>query len=115
MNMSEEKISDVLVLKLEGELMGGDDAQPFQERIYEAIRSGDVQFVVDLQDVKWMNSSGLGILMAGLTTLRGSEGDLRLANVPERVQRPIEITKLDQVLKMYPSVDAAVQSFEQED
>lgn len=115
MNMSEEKISDVLVLKLEGELMGGDEAQPFQERIYEAIRKGDVQVVVDLQDVKWMNSSGLGVLMAGLTTLRGSEGDLRLANVPERVQRPIEITKLDQVLQMYASVEAAMQSFGQED
>ena len=57
-----------------------------------------------MADVKWMNSSGLGSLMAGLTTLRGSGGDLKLAHVPDRVRRPIEITKLDQVIKIYEGV-----------
>ena len=111
MNMTEEKKQDVLILHLEGELMGGEDSKSFQERIYEAIREEMPQVVVDMQNVKWMNSSGLGILMAGLTTLRGSGGDLRLARVPERVRRPIEITKVDQVLQMFPSVEAAVNSF----
>ncbi|HDQ45558.1 MAG TPA: anti-sigma factor antagonist [bacterium] len=114
MNMSEEKKQDVLILSLGGELMGGDDARPFQERIYEAIREGNVQLVVDMQDVKWMNSSGLGILMAGLTTLRGSGGDLRLSRVPDRVRRPIEITKLDQVLRLFTSVEDALMSYEGE-
>jgi anti-sigma B factor antagonist len=111
MEMKEEKQGDVLVVRLNGELMGGEDTLAFQKRVYQTIQDECVYVVVDMTDVKWMNSAGLGILMACLTTLRGSEGDLRLANVPERVRRPLEITKLDSVIRIFNGVDKAVQSF----
>ena len=111
MEMKEHKKGDVLIVDLIGELMGGDEAKPFQDRIYEAIRQGEVKLVVNLEAIKWMNSSGLGLLMAGLTTLRSSDGDLKLANVSDRVRRPIEVTKLDSVLIMFNSLDEAVQSY----
>ena len=111
MNLEEKRQGDVLVLALSGELMGGDESKDFQDKIYNCIKEQDVQLVVDMKDVKWMNSSGLGILMAGLTTLRSSDGDLRLANVSDRVQRPIEVTKLDQVLKIFTTVEEAVNSY----
>jgi anti-sigma B factor antagonist len=112
MKINEEKKGKVLILKLDGELMGGDDSKPFQERIYKSIREGVTHVVVDMARVQWMNSSGLGVLMAALTTLRSSEGDLKLSNVPDRVKRPIQITKLDQVLQMFDSQEAAEKSFE---
>jgi anti-sigma B factor antagonist len=68
--------------------------------------------VLDMEFIKWMNSAGLGKIMAGLTTLRGSGGELKLANLSERVRRPIEITKLDHVIQMYETVEAAIASFE---
>jgi anti-sigma B factor antagonist len=112
MKIQEEIKGKVLVLKLDGELMGGDELKPFQERIYKSIREGMTRVIVDMAQVKWMNSSGLGVLMAALTSLRSSEGDLKLANVPDRVKRPIQITKLDQVLQMFDSQEAAEKSFE---
>lgn len=111
MEIKEEKRGEVVILIFEGELMGGEEAKTFQERVYKAIQEGTISFVVDMGGVKWMNSSGLGMLMAGLTTLRSSGGDLKLANVSDRVRRPIEVTKLDTVLRMYGSVDEAVESF----
>jgi len=111
MNLDEKKQGDILILSLSGELMGGDESKDFQDKIYKSIKEQDVQLVVDMKDVKWMNSSGLGILMAGLTTLRSSDGDLRLANVSDRVRRPIEVTKLDQVLKIFDTVEDAVNSY----
>jgi anti-sigma B factor antagonist len=111
MEMKEEKQGDVLIVHLNGELMGGEDTLAFQERVYQAIREVCVNVVVDMAEVKWMNSAGLGILMACLTTLRGSEGDLRLANVPERVKRPLEITKLDGIIRTFRSIEDAVKSF----
>jgi anti-sigma B factor antagonist len=114
MNMTENLQEDVLVLKLAGELMGGDEAKPFHDRIYQAIRDGETRVVVEMSGVKWMNSSGLGTLMAGLTTLRSSDGDLKLACLSERVRRPIEITKLNQVLQIYDTVNDAISSFEEE-
>lgn len=114
MKMTETVLDDVLVLKLNGELMGGDETKMFQDRIYDAIRETKTQVVVDMSGVKWMNSSGLGTLMAGLTTLRSSDGDLKLASLSDRVKRPIEITKLDQVLQIYDNIDSAVKSFNEE-
>ena len=111
MDMEEKRQGDVLILTLSGELMGGDESKDFQDKIYHCIKEQDVQVVVDMIDVKWMNSSGLGIIMAGLTTLRSSDGDLRLANVSDRVLRPIEVTKLDQVLRIFNSVEEAVNSY----
>ena len=111
MKMKEEKQGDVLIVHLNGELMGGEDTLAFQERIYQTIREGSVNVVVDMAEVKWMNSAGLGILMACLTTLRGSEGDLRLANVPDRVQRPLEITKLDGIIRTFGSMEEAMKSY----
>ena len=79
--------------------------------VFKLIQDGAVDVVVDMSGVNWMNSSGLGMLMAGMTTLRGSGGDLRLAGVSDRVRRPIEVTKLDRVLKIFGSVEEAVNSF----
>ncbi len=111
MKIKEEKRGDVLVLFFSGELMGGEETKAFQERIYQAIQQGMVSIAIDMKDVKWMNSSGLGMLMAGLTTLRGSGGDLKLANASERVRRPIEIAKLNKILQIFGSVNEAVESF----
>jgi anti-sigma B factor antagonist len=111
MKMKEKKTDSVLILSLEGEIMGGEETKPLQDRIYAAIREGSPYVVLDMKQVGWINSSGLGALMACLTTLRGSGGDLRLVNVSDRVRRPIEITRLDKVLLMFASVDEAVADF----
>lgn len=111
MEMKEEKRGGVLILILVGELMGGEGSQVVQDRIYKTIEEEILSVVLDMGGIKWMNSAGLGIIMASITTLRGSGGDLKLANVNERVLRPIEITKLDRVIEMFESVDEAVDSF----
>ena len=111
MEMKEAMRDGVLVITLEGEVMGGEEGKGFQDQIHRAMREETTRVVVDMTGVRWMNSSGLGMLMAGLTTLRGSGGDLKLAAVPDRVRRPIEITRLDRVIQMFASVDEAVASF----
>lgn len=111
MEMKEEMKGEVLNIALDGELMGGEESKRLQDRITKAIQDETISIVVDMTGVKWMNSSGLGMLMASLTTLRGAGGDMRLACLSDRVRRPIEVAKLDSVIKMYDSVDEAVESF----
>ena len=111
MKMQEQKTDSILILSLEGEIMGGKESKVLQDRIYEAIREGSPFVIMDMGKVSWINSAGLGSLMACLTTLRGSGGDLRLAQVPDRVRRPIEITRLDKVLLMFESSDEARKNF----
>ena len=104
MEMKEEIRGEVLIIALEGELMGGEESRRFQDRITRAIQEETISVVVNMADIKWINSSGLGIM-------RGSGGDLKLANVSERVRRPIEVTKLDTVIRMFESIDEAVESY----
>lgn len=112
MECNTKQIDDVLVIEIEGEIMGGTDAEHFRGIIYEAIEQDTVFIVADLAKAKWMNSSGLGMLISGLTTLRSSGGDLRLANLSEKVRRPLEITKLESVFLIYNSVEDAVTSYQ---
>ncbi len=111
MKMKEKMSDGVVVLELSGKIMGGPDAALLNDKLHELIEAGKTKIVADLQKVDWMNSSGLGILIGGLTTMRNNGGDLKLANVTERIQSLLMITKLLTVFETFDSVDKAVQSF----
>jgi len=104
----------VLVIELEGELMGGLEAIEFRAIIDEALSAETNQVVVDMMKVKWMNSSGQGMLVGAVAKLRSSGGDLKLANLSERVRRPLQFTRLDSVFEQFDSVDEAVKTFVQD-
>ena len=107
-----EKIKDgVAILTLKGKLMGGPDTTVLHDRVHSLIAKGINQAVVDMAKVEWINSSGLGILMASLTTLRNAGGDLKLASVTKKIESLLLITKLITVFETYNSVDRAVASF----
>ena len=104
--------SGVLVFSFKGDLMGGPEAELFHKKIEAVIEKEQVQTVADLSQVHWMNSSGLGMLIRGMISLRSSGGDLRLANVSDRLRRPIEIARLDTVFQQYNSVADAIKSYQ---
>lgn len=111
MKMNEKVSNDVVILELSGKIMGGPDATLLNDKLYELIEAGKTKVVADLENVNWMNSSGLGILISGLTTMRNHGGDLKLANVTDRIQSLLMITKLLTVFETFDSVNKAVASF----
>lgn len=111
MKLTDRLQGDVVVLEPKGKIMGGPDASLLQDKLYECIEKKQIKVVVDLAGVEWMNSTGLGILISGYTTLRNSNGELKLANVTDKIQSLLTITKLVKVFDAHDSVDAAVQSF----
>jgi len=111
MGIVEKQVGQVLILALEGELMGGPETEHFRELIDAAIQNEKNKIIIDMRKVSWMNSSGLGMLMSALTSLRSSGGDLKLANVSASVHRPIEITRLDSVFEEFDSIEEAMSTF----
>ena len=109
MNIIEK--GDVVVIELKGKIMGGPDATILNDKLHEFIESKKNKVVVDLSKVNWMNSSGLGILIGGLTTLRNDNGDLKLTGITERIENLLMITKLITVFETFESVEDAVKSF----
>lgn len=112
MKIKQRMIGDVAVLGLSGKLLGGPpDSQEIKDVIYKLIEQGITKVVVDLADVKRMNSSGLGILISALTSLRNRKGDLKLAAVNELMEGILVMTKLNTIFEIYKTAEGAAQSF----
>ncbi|MEX0748037.1 MAG: STAS domain-containing protein [Rhodothermales bacterium] len=103
---------NAVVLTLKGNVMGGPDGAKLHDQLQELKDAGKKNVVADLSKVKFMNSSGLGMLISAMTTMRNVGGDLRLANVADRIQSLLVITKLITVFRHYDSVNDAVASFD---
>jgi anti-sigma B factor antagonist len=106
-----EKYSAVIV-ELKGNVMGGDDTKEFNELLHKLIGEDKKNIIIDLSGVKFMNSSGLGMMISGLTTMKREGGHLKLANVTEKIESLLIITKLITIFETYESIDEAVKSFE---
>lgn len=111
MNLKEKVIDSVVILELSGKLMGGPDATLLSEKLHDLVDNKNTKVVADLGKVSWMNSTGLGILIGGLTTMRNNGGDLKLVNVAGKIESLLIITKLIKVFETFDQVDEAVASF----
>ncbi len=111
MRLTEEKRGDIIVLYLSGKLMGGPDAGILNNKLHEFVEAKTTRIIADISKLEWMNSSGLGILIGGLTTMRNNGGDLKIAAVPARIQSLLAITKLNTILESYDSIQDAISSY----
>jgi anti-sigma B factor antagonist len=111
MRLSSREIGDVTVLEPKGKIMGGPDATAMHEMLHDLVAHEKKRVIIDLGGVDWMNSTGLGILISSLTTMRNNNGDLKLANITEKIQSLLTITKLVTVFETFDSVQEAVSSF----
>lgn len=102
---------DVTVIQLNGNVMGGPDATSLNEELHKFVGQGKKKVVVDLGDVKFMNSSGLGMLIRALTTMRNAGGDMKLARASEKIESLLMVTKLITVFDHYEKVEEATQAF----
>ena len=111
MKLTDREHDGIVILEPKGKIMGGPDASLLHDKLYEYIDKGQKNIVIDLARVDWMNSTGLGILISGYTTLRNHDGQLKLANVTDKIQSLLTITKLVSVFEAHDSVDEAIDSF----
>jgi anti-sigma B factor antagonist len=111
MKLNHYEKKGIAVLEPKGKIMGGPDATILHDKLHEFIEKGQKRVIIDMSQVEWMNSTGLGILISGLTTLRNNQGELKLANVTGKIQSLLTITKLITVFEAFYSVEDAVNSF----
>ena len=111
MKITDREDNGIVILELKGNIMGGDDEAVFYDKLRELIDQNKKKVVLDLAKVEWINSRGLGILISGLTTMRNSGGQLKIARVVEKVKSLLTMTRLITVFDSYETVDEAVASF----
>src|SRR3972149_6890620 len=101
MKISRNDKENVVVLQVAGKLMGGTDADVFQEHLKRILDEGRRKILVDLGDVSWVNSTGLGILIAAHSMVNKAGGELKLCKVSRRVESILMVTRLNLIFESY--------------
>lgn len=105
----EQTINGVSVCKVEGKLSGFEGRGRIQEKIRELLGNDRIKIILDLSKVNWIDSTGLGELIASLSTVKKTDGgNLVLSNLQAPVQSLLKMTNLNQIFDVYDDVEEAV-------
>ncbi len=111
MKLSTKESDGITVVVLEGSVLGGPDATALNDALHKLTDKKKKKIILDLSGVESMNSSGLGMLITALTTVKNAGGLLKIAAASKKIESLIVITKLSTVFELYPTVKQAVASF----
>jgi len=100
--------SNYAIISVKEDQLGGSDALEFSEMI-SSLKSKDINFIIcDLDKVILMNSSGLGMLVSSLSTLKKVNVDFVLTSIPDKIMNLLTMTHLDKVFKIFANIEEAV-------
>ena len=109
----EEKIENgIQIFTVKGKIMGGDPATMLRGKVQEALEGGIKNFIIDLDKVDWMNSIGLGMLVAILNTVTKGGGKLKLVNI-DSIKKVLLITRLVTIFDIHDSMEEALTSLKE--
>jgi anti-sigma B factor antagonist len=111
MEIKERVVSGVTVLDISGKIALGEGDAQIRDRIKELLAAGNKKILLNLGDVSYIDSAGLGALISGYTTAKREGGQLKLVNLTKRVQDLLAITKLITVFDTYEDENEAIASF----
>ncbi len=111
MEFNEKTFEDIIVLSVTKEMIGELESRELHTYINNIISNGTVKIAIDLSEVRWLSSSGLGVLVAIRNILVEKGGDLKLVGVTEKVQNLLTLTQLIHLFKTTDTVEQAVSDF----
>jgi anti-sigma B factor antagonist len=94
------------IIAFEGKLMGSEKTE-FHAKIKEMIEEGTTTIIGDLSGVDFLNSTGLGMFIAALTSLRKVDGDFILCGASDKIESLFRVSKLFTIFNYYPTLDKA--------
>jgi len=111
MQIEERAVGDVTVLDLKGRVTLGEGDELLKDKVNSLINQGRRKLVLNLADVPYIDSAGLGEIVRTYTTVSRQGGSLKLLNLTKRITDLLSITKLLTVFETFESEDDAVKSF----
>lgn len=107
MNLQQEKLHGMMVLTLQEERIDAHNSGELKEYILNLIEQGEVNIVVQLAKVRFIDSSGLGALLSGYKHSAAKYGKLSLSNLQPQVLSMFELTRLNRVFEIFPDLTEA--------
>jgi anti-sigma B factor antagonist len=113
MTTSTRQVGDVTIVDISGRIVLGEESAALRNLVCDLLSKGHKKILFNLDDVNYIDSSGLGHLVSAFTSVRKQEGELKLLNLTKRVHDVMQITKLYTVFDIMDDEAVAVTSFGQ--
>ncbi len=107
------EVDGIGVVGLDGRVVLGDESNALREQVKKMLADGKKKIVLDMSNVTYIDSAGLGALVAAHHSARTQGATLKLSNLGQKFQEILQVTKLLTVFDVYPSEAAAIKSFSQ--
>jgi len=111
MKASNRQVNGVTVVDMSGRITLGEGSVVLRESVRDLVAKGQKKILLNLGDVTYIDSSGIGELVSAFTTVRNQGGELKLLNLTKKVHDLLQITKLYTVFDIKDDETAAVGSF----
>ncbi len=111
MKIDTRTVGDVHILDCSGKITLGEGTMAIRNAVREILKNGGKKIVLNLHDVNYIDSSGIGELVSSYTTVTNSGGALKLLNLTNKIHELLQITKLLTVFQVFDDEKAAVASF----
>jgi len=109
--LTTRQVGDVTVIDATGRITLGEGASTFRDTVRDLAAKGNKKLLVNLGDVSYIDSSGIGEMVSGFTTVTNHGGQLKLLGLSKRVKDLLQITKLYTVFEVFDDEASAVRSF----
>ena len=109
--ISNRQVGDVTVVDATGRITLGEGASVFRDTIRDLAAKGNKKILINLSDVSYIDSSGIGEMVSSFTTVTNHGGQLKLLGLTKRVKDLLQITKLYTVFEVFEDEPSAVRSF----
>ena len=106
------EVGDIAVVDFSGKITLGEGSATLRKLVRDLVDNGRRKILLNLADVDYIDSSGIGELVGAYTTVRGASGELKLVYLTKRVRDIIQITRLFTVFDVQPDEASAVRSFQ---
>ena len=113
MQIEQRAVGDVVVLDLKGRVTMGEGDEVLKDKVNSLLHQGQKKIVLNLAEVPYVDSAGLGEIVRTYTTVSRQGGSLKLLNLTKRITDLLSITKLLTVFETFESANVPVQSFSQ--
>lgn len=111
MKFKKRDVDGGVAVDLKGKLTGGPEAETFRELFKKIVEDGHKNVVVNLKDVEWISSTGIGILMRGYKSIKEADGRFVLAHVGERTQQIFNVLRLHDIFEIVDKEEDALKLF----
>lgn len=111
MKIENRVVGDVQILDCSGKITLGEGTMAIRNTVRELLKNGNKKIVLNLADVNYIDSSGIGELVSSFTTVTNQGGQLKLLNLTKKIHELLAITKLLTVFSVFDSEQAAISSF----